>query len=439
MRIVVAGSSGYIGTALLHRLNAAGHQIVRLVRSAPEQPDEVRWYPDQQRLDPGVLDGAQAVINLAGAGVGDQRWTPEYRALLRSSRIDPTTVLAHGIAAASDPPRVLLNASAVGFYGDAGDTELNEASPPGQGFLADLCQAWEQATQPARDAGARVVQLRTGLLLGPHSGLLKRLLPIFELGLGGRLGSGRQWMPWISLADEVATLTKPLSAYPVPTDPIDGVSGLRGKVVYYIPVSSQAPAFGVTGTALTAAAKAAGMRVQICDGKGTPTAIAACISQATDAKAGAIVADSVAYALAAHAFDAARAADIPVVINNQLPDPTHPADKTLAYIQGGGTQMDQALATWVSLDSQGKANVLINQSVDGPSPAAYVAAAKKVYAHDCGGCKVTLNQVSSANFSLVPSSTSAALLKAMRPSASHSPPSTLRSPSTPPSASRAPR
>jgi ribose transport system substrate-binding protein len=214
-----------------------------------------------------------------------------------------------------------------------------------------------------------------------------------------------------SLADEVATLTKPLSAYPVPTDPIDGVSGLRGKVVYYIPVSSQAPAFGVTGTALTAAAKAAGMRVQICDGKGTPTAIAACISQATDAKAGAIVADSVAYALAAHAFDAARAADIPVVINNQLPDPTHPADKTLAYIQGGGTQMDQALATWVSLDSQGKANVLINQSVDGPSPAAYVAAAKKVYAHDCGGCKVTLNQVSSANFSLVPSSTSAALLK----------------------------
>lgn len=223
MRIVVAGSSGYIGTALLHRLNAAGHQIVRLVRSAPEQPDEVRWYPDQQRLDPGVLDGAQAVINLAGAGVGDQRWTPEYRALLRSSRIDPTTALAHGIAAASDPPRVLLNASAVGFYGDAGDTELNEASPPGQGFLADLCQAWEQATQPARDAGARVVQLRTGLLLGPHSGLLKRLLPIFELGLGGRLGSGRQWMPWISLADEVAAIEFLLG-----TDDLSGPVNLTG-------------------------------------------------------------------------------------------------------------------------------------------------------------------------------------------------------------------
>jgi uncharacterized protein len=206
VRILVAGSSGYIGTALLGRLQEAGHQVVRLVRREPEQPDQVYWRPNEEDLDPGVVDGADAAINLTGAGVGDQRWTEEYKRLLRSSRINPTQALARAVAIAADPPRVLLNASAVGYYGDAGDAELDETAPPGHGFFADLCQAWEAAAQPARDAGCRVVHLRSGLVIGPGADLLARLVPLFRLGLGGRMGSGRQWMPWISLADEVAAI-----------------------------------------------------------------------------------------------------------------------------------------------------------------------------------------------------------------------------------------
>jgi uncharacterized protein (TIGR01777 family) len=147
------------------------------------------------------VDGADAAINLAGVGVGDHRWSTEYKKLLRSSRINSTDALAIAIAGAERPPRVLLNASAVGFYGDTGDTETDESGPAGTGFFPELCKDWEATTGPARQAGIRVVHLRSGLVLGLGGGLLKPMLPLFKLGLGGRMGNGRQWMPWISLAD----------------------------------------------------------------------------------------------------------------------------------------------------------------------------------------------------------------------------------------------
>jgi uncharacterized protein (TIGR01777 family) len=203
MRIVVAGSSGYLGGHLVNRLREAGHQVVRLVRREPDRPDQVYWRPNQENLDPAVVDGAQAAINLAGAGVGEHRWTDEFKQLLRSSRVNPTGALAQAIARAADPPRVLLNASGIDFYGDAGETELTEGAPAGTGFFPELCQAWEAATQPAEQAGVRVVHLRTSAVLGPGSAVLTPLLRLYKLGLGGRMGSGRQWFPWISLADFV--------------------------------------------------------------------------------------------------------------------------------------------------------------------------------------------------------------------------------------------
>jgi uncharacterized protein (TIGR01777 family) len=206
MRILMAGSSGYLGGHLVPRLREAGHEVVRLVRREPDGPDQVYWRPNQEDLVPGVVDGAGAVINLAGAGVGEHRWTEEFKQLLRSSRVNPTAALARAVSLSADPPRVLLNASGIDFYGDAGDEELTEAAPAGKGFFPDLCQAWETATLPAEQAGVRVVHLRTGPVLGPGSEVLKPLLRLFRLGLGGRMGSGRQWFPWISLADELAAI-----------------------------------------------------------------------------------------------------------------------------------------------------------------------------------------------------------------------------------------
>src|SRR5947209_157153 len=223
MRIVVGGSSGFIGTALVDRLRGSGHEVLRLVRRDPAGEDEVAWRPSVEPLDPAVLDGADAAVNLAGVGVGDHRWNEAYKALIRSSRLNSTGALATAVAAAAAPPRVLLNASAVGYYGDTGDREVDESAPPGTGYFPTVCQAWEAATQPAEDAGIRVAHLRTGLVLGPGGGLLKPMLPLFRLGLGGRLGSGRQWMPWISLADEVAAIEFLLSA-----DAVTGAVNLTG-------------------------------------------------------------------------------------------------------------------------------------------------------------------------------------------------------------------
>ncbi|OKI77759.1 TIGR01777 family oxidoreductase [Micromonospora sp. CB01531] len=203
MRILMAGVSGFLGTRLVNRLTADGHQLTRLVRHPPRKPDERQWNPSAAQLDPAVVTDADAVINLAGAGVGDRRWNDDYKRLIRTSRVDTTTTLAITIAglAAADRPAAMLNASAVGWYGNTGDRVVEEDSPAGEGFLADVCRVWEAATRPAEDAGVRVVRLRTGLPLDRAGGMLKPQLLPFRLGVGGKLGSGRQWLPWISMRD----------------------------------------------------------------------------------------------------------------------------------------------------------------------------------------------------------------------------------------------
>lgn len=201
---MVAGSSGLIGTALVADLRHAGHEILRLVRRTPAAPDERGWDPPAGRIDDGTFDGVDAVINLNGAGIGDRPWSGARKQQLRDSRTVPTDVLAgavaeHGVAS-------LLNASGINFYGDTGSRVVDESAPVGAGFLAALCRDWEAATAPAAAAGARVVLMRSSVVLSPAGGLLGRLRPLFSLMLGGRLGTGRQAFPWISLDDEVGAM-----------------------------------------------------------------------------------------------------------------------------------------------------------------------------------------------------------------------------------------
>lgn len=197
MRIALSGSTGLIGTALVAELRSIGHEVVALVRGE-------QWDPASGRAPD--LRGVDAVINLAGAGIGDHRWTPEYKRTLLSSRLDTTGLLARTIAETADGPTVFLSAAAIGFYGDRDDELLTEASPAGDGFLPDLVQQWEAATAPAADAGARVATLRSGIVLSPDGGALKKMLPLFKLGAGGPFGSGKQWMSWISIDDEVGAI-----------------------------------------------------------------------------------------------------------------------------------------------------------------------------------------------------------------------------------------
>jgi len=206
VRIAVTGSSGLIGTALVTALHAGGHDVVRLVRRPARQPDEVTWDPEAGTVDVDALAGVDGAVNLAGAGVGDHRWTDAYKQTVLGSRVNSTRTLATALAALDPLPRVLVSGSAVGYYGDRGDEPLTEASGPGTGFLTEVCQAWEAATAPAADAGIRVAYARTGLVLSPDGGALARLLPLARLGLAGPLGGGRQWWPWITLDDEVRAL-----------------------------------------------------------------------------------------------------------------------------------------------------------------------------------------------------------------------------------------
>ena len=220
MRVVMAGSSGFLGTRLRTRLAAEGHEIVRLVRQDPRAPDEHQWHPDAGQLDPAVLAGADLVVNLAGAGIEDKRWTGAYKQILLTSRVRPTRTLAETIAAlpADQRPPMLLNASAIGFYSaDSGDRAVDEHEPPGQGFFPELCQAWEAATAPAEDAGCRVVRLRTGLVLDREGGLLKPFALATKLFAGGPLAGGRFWMSWISMDDWLGAVTYLAS--------VDGVTG----------------------------------------------------------------------------------------------------------------------------------------------------------------------------------------------------------------------
>jgi uncharacterized protein (TIGR01777 family) len=207
VKIVVTGASGLIGQALLRRLHADGHTVVQLVRREPGGPGEARWDPAAGDVDVAALAGVEAAVNLSGAGVGDHRWTPAYQHEIRQSRIDATRTLASALAAQSTRPSVLVNASAVGYYGDRGDEVLLESSPPGDTFLAGVAQDWEAATSPASDAGIRVACLRTGLVMSRDGGAFgARLLPLFRLGLGGRLGDGRMWWSWVTVDDVVGAI-----------------------------------------------------------------------------------------------------------------------------------------------------------------------------------------------------------------------------------------
>jgi uncharacterized protein (TIGR01777 family) len=205
MRVLLTGSHGLIGSELIATLRASGHDITRLVRSAPEPGDAV-WDIGRGTIDGAALDGHDAVVNLAGAGLGDHRWSDAYKREIHDSRTRGTELLCEALAKLDRPPRVLVSGSAVGYYGDRGDEELTEASRAGTGFLADVVQDWEAATGVAEAAGIRVVRLRTGVALSPEGGALKRQLLPFKLGVGGRLGSGRQWLSWIALDDLVASV-----------------------------------------------------------------------------------------------------------------------------------------------------------------------------------------------------------------------------------------
>jgi len=219
--IAIAGSSGLIGTALVYALRATDRRVLRIVRRAPTNADEVFWNPDTGEFDAGALAGVDAVVNLCGVSVGDKRWSGAFKQSLRDSRIGPTEVLSAAVVDAGVP--VLVNASAVGYYGDTGGRTADETAPVGDGFLAQLCQDWEDATALSAQHGARVVLLRTGLVLAPAGGILSRLRPVFSVGLGARLGNGRQYMPWISLEDEVRALL-----FAITHDDLSGPVNLTG-------------------------------------------------------------------------------------------------------------------------------------------------------------------------------------------------------------------
>ncbi|AZM52859.1 TIGR01777 family protein [Streptomyces sp. WAC 01529] len=205
-RVAVAGASGLIGTALTRSLTEDGHDVVRLVRRAPSGPGEVRWDPKRGYVDTAGLVGCSAIVNLAGAGIGDRRWTDAYKRELRDSRVLGTTALAAAAASLDEPPRVFLNAGAIGYYGDTGQRAVDESAPPGEGFLPSVCVEWEAATAAAEEAGIRTVIARNGLVVGSRGGAWGRLFPLFKAGLGGRLGNGRQYWSYISLHDTVAAL-----------------------------------------------------------------------------------------------------------------------------------------------------------------------------------------------------------------------------------------
>jgi uncharacterized protein len=207
-RIILSGSSGLIGTALRQEFAANGRPVLRLVRGLAKHDDELEWNSDALPAaeEAAELDDCEAAIHLSGASVAGEHWTPAWLAELTRSRVNSTVALARLLASLRHPPRTLLVASAVGFYGDRGNEILDETSAPGTGFLANLCREWEAAAQPARGVGIRVVHLRFGVVLSPASGALAKMLPLFRMGLGGPLGSGRQWMSWIGLQDAVAAI-----------------------------------------------------------------------------------------------------------------------------------------------------------------------------------------------------------------------------------------
>ncbi len=224
MKIVVTGASGFIGKALVPALRADGHSVTTLTRGTPRGAFEQRWDPTAPTgLAPSAVEGAAAIIHLAGAGIADKRWTEEWKKTVLTSRTVPTALLARTLAGLGTKPTVLLSGSAIGWYGDTGDTAVDETAPRGAGFLADVVEQWEAATAPAEAAGIRVCHLRTGIVLGKGGGALAKQLPLAKLGLGGPLGNGRQYQSWIPLADEVGAIRFLLTA-----DQVSGAVNLTG-------------------------------------------------------------------------------------------------------------------------------------------------------------------------------------------------------------------
>ncbi len=253
MDVAITGSSGLVGTALTTSLRQAGHTVRPVVRSDGGGPGSVRWDPQAGTIDAAALAGVDAVVNLAGAGIADKRWTDERKAFLRASRVRGTEALAQAMVGLDPQPQVLLSGSAIGVYGDRGDEDLTESSPPGSDFLAELALAWEAATAPAEAAGIRTAHLRTGIVLDGDGGALAKQLPLFRLGLGGRIGSGKQWFPWVSLADEVGAIVHLLTSSvsgpvnltaPVPVTNAELTTTLAG--VLHRPAVVPTPRFGPT-------------------------------------------------------------------------------------------------------------------------------------------------------------------------------------------------
>lgn len=226
MRIAVTGASGLIGSALVTYLRGAGHDVLRLVRRPASAPDEVRWDPTTgtaDGVDLAALAGVDAVVHLAGAGVGDHRWSDDYKRTILDSRVDGTHTIVHAICALDPAPTVLVSASAIGYYGDTGAQPVDETAPAGHGFLADVVRAWEAAAEPATAARIRVVHPRSGLVVARSGGAWARMWPLFRLGIGGRLGSGDQYWSWISLQDELRALV-----HLIETDTLSGPVNLTG-------------------------------------------------------------------------------------------------------------------------------------------------------------------------------------------------------------------
>ncbi len=230
-RVAVTGSTGLIGTALVRALRADGHHVLRLVRSRPTSAaDEVYWNPSLGEIDAAALEGVDAVVHLAGENLAQVPWTEERKRRIRDSRVMGTSLIARTLAGLDRKPRVLASASAVGYYGDRGDEVLDERSPPGRGFLAEVCREWEASADPARAAGIRVVHPRFGVVLSGRGGALEKMLAPFKLGLGGKLGSGRQWMSWVALHDVVGALRFAIHS--------DGLSG-PANVTSPVPVTNE--------------------------------------------------------------------------------------------------------------------------------------------------------------------------------------------------------
>ncbi|MBI4606247.1 MAG: TIGR01777 family protein [Planctomycetes bacterium] len=223
MQVVVTGATGLVGSSLVPSLVAGGHRVSRLVRAArpPARAGaiDVAWDPEAGQLDAGALEGHDAAVHLAGENIASGRWTEARKTRIRGSRVRGTRVLCEALAGLSRPPRVLVCASAIGFYGSRGDEVLREESAPGTGFLAEVCREWEAASEPAAKGGIRVVSLRIGVVLSPRGGMLGRILLPFRLGLGGKVGSGAQFLSWISIGDLVAAIEHAIAA-----------DGLRGPV-----------------------------------------------------------------------------------------------------------------------------------------------------------------------------------------------------------------